>query len=83
MQIRVPATLTFFAGTLALLASSNAATFGAIDANGDGTISPMEFVAAYPMSTNDDFDAADVDADGLLSIDEHARAVESGILPAG
>ena len=83
MRNRTLAAIAPFAGALALAATSYAATFESIDTDGDGAISPVEFVTAYPDTTQDDFAAADIDADGMVSVGEHARAVEVGLLPAG
>lgn len=83
MQKRTLAAVVPFVGALALAATSYAASFETIDTNGDGDISPSEFAVAYPMATQDDFTAADANADGMVSALEHTHAVETGILPAG
>ena len=72
-----------FVGALAFTGPALAAAFDAVDTNGDGAVTPLEFVAAYPDASENDFAAADVNGDGTLTNDEHDRAIETGILPAG
>lgn len=72
-----------FVGALAFAGPAFAAAFDAVDANGDGAVTPVEFSAAYPDASEGDFIAADANGDGNLSIEEHDRAIETGILPAG
>lgn len=71
---------------LGILAASSAAyamTMEEMDANGDGGLSLSEIQSVYPEVTGDSFDAADSDADGMISAEELAAAQEAGVLPAG
>ena len=43
-----------------------------MDANGDGEISPREF-----LGTKSQFDAMDANGDGLLDVEEISRAVQA------
>lgn len=69
------------------LALAAASAFGVVahadtvtvkDADGNGTYSMDELVAAYPAVTADIFKAIDTNADGAVSPDELAAAVAAG-----
>jgi hypothetical protein len=62
--------------------SSFAAEFSTMDANADGVISEVEFVAAYPQANEAQLAAADLDKSGSLDEAEVAAAVAAGVLPA-
>lgn len=66
----------------AFAASAHAATFAEVDSDGDGAVSPGEFVAAYPDLSADDWNAVDTDADGMLTEQEHQAGLDDGILPS-
>tara|TARA_R110002124_G_scaffold168054_1_gene335517 strand:+ start:184 stop:591 length:408 start_codon:yes stop_codon:yes gene_type:complete len=51
------------------------------DADGNGVYSMEELVAAYPGLTQEDFTAADTNADGAIDADELAAAIEAGNIP--
>lgn len=52
------------------------------DADGNGLYSYEELVVVFPELTEETFAAADLDADGALSVDELAAAQEAGNIPA-
>ena len=62
--------------------SAFAADFSTMDVDSDGVISEVEFVAAYPETSEAALVAADVDQSGALDESEVAAAVDAGILPA-
>jgi len=62
-------------------ASAQAAEFADVDVNGDGAVSPDEFVVAYPNLGREAWDAIDADSDGTLSPQEHQAALDDGVLP--
>lgn len=70
------------AGVLGTAGVASAASFGDIDANGDGAVTQEEFAAAYPEAGEDAWTQADANGDGQLSEDELTAAVEAGVLPA-
>ena len=59
-----------------------AADFNTMDADADGVISEVEFVAAYPEANEAALAAADQDQNGALDEAEIIAATEAGILPA-
>ena len=62
--------------------SAYAADFNTMDADSDGVISEVEFVAAYPETNEAVLEAVDVDKIGALDESEVAAAVDAGVLPA-
>lgn len=70
------------AGVIGTAGAAYAASFGDIDANGDGAVTQEEFAAAYPEAGEAAWTQADANADGQLSEDEHRAAVDAGVLPA-
>ncbi|MGC8204033.1 EF-hand domain-containing protein [Aliiroseovarius sp. PTFE2010] len=52
------------------------------DADGDGTYSYTELVAAFPELTEETYLSIDANADGLVSADEYTAAQEAGLLPS-
>jgi Ca2+-binding EF-hand superfamily protein len=70
-----------FALALSLPAMALAGEFSTMDADGDGYVTMSEFQQAMPEATSDTFTMADANADGALSEDEVAAAVEAGVLP--
>lgn len=71
---------TAFAATLLVL--SNAAfAMSDSDANGDKMITLEELQAAYPEVSEDMFNEADSDQDGVLTTVELADAIAAGVLP--
>jgi len=62
--------------------SAYAADFNTMDADSDGVISEVEFVAAYPETNEAVLEAVDVDKSGALDESEVAAAVDAGVLPA-
>ena len=62
--------------------SAYAADFNTMDADSDGVISEVEFVAAYPETNEAVLEAVDVDKSGALDESEVATAVDAGVLPA-
>ncbi|MGB7317488.1 MAG: EF-hand domain-containing protein [Planktotalea sp.] len=74
----------FTKATLTLAAISLASASFAMsdaDANGDKMLTLDEMKSAYPEISEDQFMQADADSDGILSEQELANAVESGVLP--
>jgi len=69
---------------LALLVAGTTTAFAqtALDADGDGMVTLAELQAVYPDFSAEDFALADTDDDQMLSEDEMAVAIESGIIPA-
>jgi len=59
-----------------------AADFSTMDADADGAISEVEFVAAYPETDEALLSVADQDQNGTLDEAEVTAATEAGILPA-
>jgi len=62
--------------------SAYAADFNTMDADSDGVISEVEFVAAYPETNEAVLETIDVDKSGALDESEVAAAVDAGVLPA-
>jgi hypothetical protein len=62
--------------------SAYAADFDTMDADSDGVISEVEFVASYPEATEAAMNTIDTDGSKSLDKDEVAAAIEDGILPA-
>lgn len=54
----------------------------AMDADGDGMVSPAEFEAALPEAPTGTFEQLDVDGDGALNAAEVAAGRDAGIIPA-
>lgn len=54
-----------------------------LDTDGDGAVTMSEFTTAMPDVDAATFATIDADADGVLSADEIADAVEAGVLPQG
>ncbi len=79
MNLRFLTVIT--AGAIALSGAAFAA-FTDVDADGDGVLSADEFVSGFPDATEEIFTATDLNADGAISEEEHAAAVDAGILPA-
>ena len=52
-----------------------------VDADGDGMITPAEFMEAFPEVNEEVFTAADTDGDGMLTMEEFASALEDGLIP--
>lgn len=73
--------LVLFAALTAMgLATQAVAEVVVKDADGNGTISYAEIVAAYPELTEEAFVAFDTDESGELSEEEITAAMESGAL---
>ena len=70
----------FALGALLATTTSTFAMSGA-DANGDGVLTLDEVKAAAPEVSEDMFNTADADNDGVLREGEIADAVASGLLP--
>lgn len=70
--------------TLALLVAGTTFTSAqtTLDTDGDGMVSLAEAQAVYPDVTEDDFNQADMDADGFLNETELSMAYGLGLLPA-
>ena len=68
--------------TLFAIAMSVPAIALAMDADGDGMVSPEEFQAVMPDAPEGTFETLDADGDGLLSEAEVAAGQEAGIIPA-
>lgn len=62
--------------------SAYAADFDTMDADSDGVISEVEFVASYPEANEAALTAIDTDGSKTLDKDEIATAIEDGLLPA-
>lgn len=73
--------LLIAAGFIGGAGLAHAATFAEIDVDQDGGLTPEEFSAAYPEATQDLWFAIDVNADDVVSEEEHQAAVENGLLP--
>ncbi len=58
-----------------------AADFQTMDADSDGVISEVEFVAAYPEANEAVLEAADLDKSGALDEAEVSAAIDAGVLP--
>lgn len=69
------------AATFALAIVLPGVALAEMDANGDGAVTMSEFQEAYPDAEAGTFSALDTDADGALSEEEIAAAVEAGVLP--
>lgn len=54
----------------------------AVDADGDGLVSPAELTAAYPDLSETAFVDLDLDGDEMLNAEELARGADLGFLPA-
>lgn len=67
----------------ALFAASTTLAFamGGADANDDGVLTMDEVKAAAPEVSEDMFNTADADNDGVLGEGEIADAIASGLLP--
>ncbi len=74
-------TVLFASGMIASAGAAYAASFGDVDADGDGVITQEEFAAAYPEAGEEAMTTADANGDGQLSEEEHTAAVEDGLLP--
>lgn len=68
-------------GVAVLAGVTGAASFGEVDANGDGAVSQDEFAAAYPEAGEDVWAQIDANKDGQVTEDEHQAAMEAGLLP--
>ncbi|MEJ6395124.1 hypothetical protein V8J82_17815 [Gymnodinialimonas sp. 2305UL16-5] len=54
-----------------------------VDTDGDGMVSFAELLTLMPAMTEEEFQALDADADGLLSSEELGAAQDAGLIPAG
>lgn len=54
-----------------------------VDSDGDGLISFVELLTLMPALTEQEFQALDANADGVLSTDEIGAAEAAGLIPAG
>jgi hypothetical protein len=54
-----------------------------VDSDGDGMVSFAELLTLMPALTEQEFQALDANADGLLSTDEVGAAEDAGLIPAG
>ncbi|MEJ6388940.1 hypothetical protein [Gymnodinialimonas ulvae] len=54
-----------------------------VDSDGDGMVSFAELLTLMPALTEQEFQALDANADGLLSTDEVGAAEAAGLIPAG
>ncbi len=70
------------AGSIGTAGAAYAASFGDIDADGDGAVTQEEFAAAYLEAGEDAWTQADANGDGQLDMEEHQAAVDAGVLPA-
>ncbi len=68
------------AALFAIGSMAQAATFGELDTDGDGVLSPEEFVMAYPGASEAVFIAIDADGSGMVDEAEHSAAVDAGLL---
>lgn len=74
------------AGAFAVLLGGASLAMGqaeSVDTDGDGMVSFAELLTIMPALTEEEFQALDADADGLLSTDEIGAGQESGLIPAG
>ena len=79
---RIAMTLLALAGLSVIAFTVNAQeTMEKLDENKDGMLSYSELLVGYPKFTSEDFDALDVNADGLLNADEQQEAMDAGVLP--
>ncbi len=67
--------------TFILIGAAAAVAMTTLDVDGDAMVSFEELRAAYPELTADQFEAADADADGLLTETELADARAAGLIP--
>lgn len=74
--------MTLIAGMLGVAGAAQAASFGDVDANGDGAVSQDEFASAYPEAGEDLWIQIDANADGQVTEDEFQAAVDSGLIAA-
>lgn len=72
----------FVLAALTIGTSAYAADFDTMDADSDGVISEVEFVASYPDVSVDALATIDTDGSKTLDKDELGAAIEDGILPA-
>lgn len=75
-------TRKLLAATAILAAAAAAFAMTDMDSDGDGNLSMQEFMTAYPELSALEFEATDVDGNGLIDGDEYAAAVDAGVLPA-
>lgn len=54
-----------------------------VDTDGDGLISFAELLTFMPALTEQEFQALDANADGVLSTEELGAAEAAGLIPAG
>lgn len=69
-----------FAAVLGLAATAAIASTDVEDTDGDGFFSMEELMVAYPSLTEETFGQIDTDADGSITEDELAAALEAGTL---
>jgi hypothetical protein len=62
--------------------SAFAADFDTMDADSDGVISEVEFVASYPDAATETLATIDTDGSNSIDKDELGAAIEDGLLPA-
>lgn len=79
--MRVYAWLTGLALIFGVSTIAQAAPFADVDSDGDGLVTPAEFVAAYPDLSADVWNAIDADGDGAVTPEEHQTAADEGLLP--
>lgn len=54
-----------------------------LDTDGDGMVSYTELLMAVPEMTEEEFQALDANADGMLDADELTAAEEAGLITTG
>ena len=78
---RIAMTLLALAGVSIIALTVNASeSLAKLDENKDEMLSYGELLVGYPDLSEDDFNALDVNADGLLNIAEQEAAIDAGIL---
>ena len=75
-------TYKLLAATAILGAAAAAFAMTDMDTDGDGSLSMAEFATAYPDLSVVEFQAADVDGNGLIDSSEYTAAMDAGVLPA-